>query len=101
MSGGYFDYHNYVIRDFAEKIEDVVESNDDETLDEYGTTKGRNLSPEVIEKFQEAIYTLRQASKMLHRVDWLLSGDDSEESFLRRWYRNVPNYWCERFKSKQ
>ncbi len=39
---------------------------------------------EVIEKFKEAVDILRKAEVYAHRIDWLLSGDDGEETFLKR-----------------
>jgi len=38
----------------------------------------------VIEKFKEAVEALKKAYTYAHRIDWLLSGDDVEESFLRK-----------------
>lgn len=93
MSGGKFDYQQYRIEDIAVEIDDVIESNDDESLDEWGGHRGKNYPPEIIEKFREAAHTLRQAAEMAQRVDWLLSGDDGETSFLRRWKNEVRQYW--------
>jgi hypothetical protein len=39
---------------------------------------------EVIEKMKEGIEVLKRAQIYAQRIDWLLSGDDGEESFLRR-----------------
>jgi hypothetical protein len=39
---------------------------------------------EVIEKMKEAVKALKIAQIYAQRVDWLLSGDDGEESFLKR-----------------
>ena len=41
-------------------------------------------SPEIIEKFKESVELIRRAYVYAHRIDWLVSGDDGEESFLRR-----------------
>ncbi|MBL0712133.1 MAG: hypothetical protein JJV98_00400 [Desulfosarcina sp.] len=45
--------------------------------------------PVIIEKFKEAMLTLRMAEAMAQRIDWLVSGDDGEESFLRRWNEDM------------
>ena len=50
---------------------------------EVGYTYG--FSIETIEKFREAAQTLRRAEAMANRVDWLISGDDDQEDFHRRW----------------
>ena len=93
MSGGHFDYAQYRIEDIAVGIDEVIEANDDETLNECGQRRGNGYPPEVIEKFREAAHTLRQAAEMAQRVDWLLSGDDGEDSFLRRWEIKVRDYY--------
>lgn len=93
MSGGRFNYAQYQIYDIALEIDEIIESNNDQTLNNWGEKKGREYSPEIIEKFKEAAHTLKQAQEMAQRVDWLLSGDDSEDSFLRRWEEEVREYW--------
>jgi hypothetical protein len=36
-----------------------------------------------------AAHYVKAAAKILHRIDWLVSGDDGEDSFLRRWDEDV------------
>jgi hypothetical protein len=93
MSGGHFDYQQYRIEDIAVEIDEVIKSNDDESLDKWGQRRGNNYPPEIIEKFREAAHTLRQAAEMTQRMDWLLSGDDGEDCFLRRWDKEVRDYY--------
>jgi hypothetical protein len=93
MSGGYFNYAQYRINDIAVEIDELIKSNDNKTLDEFGWEEGNNYFPAIIEKFKEAAHTLRQAQEMAQRVDWLMSGDDGEDSFLRRWDEEVRDYW--------
>ena len=93
MSGGYFDFKQYQIEHIAVAIDEVIEANDHETLNEWGQRRGNGYPPEIIEKFREAAHTLRQAAEMAQRVDWLLSGDDGESSFLRRWEWEVRDYY--------
>jgi hypothetical protein len=38
----------------------------------------------VITKFKEGLDILRKAEVYAQRIDWLVSGDDGEESFLER-----------------
>jgi hypothetical protein len=89
MSGGHFDYAQYRIEDIARGIEELIESNDDESLNEWGDRRGRGYSVETIEKFKIAVDTLRKAAIMAQRVDWLVSGDDGEDSFHRRWDKEL------------
>ena len=85
MSGGYFDYTQYKIGQIADEIEHLIETNDSDELNDWGDLIGRGYQPEVIERFRLAIATLRKAEVMAQRIDWLVSDDDGEESFLRRW----------------
>ncbi len=89
MSGGHFEYQQYRIEDIARGIEELIESNDDESLNEWGDRRGRGYSVETIEKFKIAVDTLRKAAIMAQRVDWLVSGDDGEDSFHRRWDKEL------------
>ena len=93
MSGGHFDYQQYRIDVIAEEIDEVIVSNDNESLDEWGQRRGNNYPPEIIEKFREAAHTLRQAAEMVRRIDWLLSGNDGENCFLSRWDAEVRDYY--------
>lgn len=88
MSGGHFDYSQYRIEDIATEIDELINSNNN-TSDKYSYS----YSDDIIEKFQEAAHTLRQSAEMAQRVDWLVSGDDSDESFIRRWGEDVRPYW--------
>ena len=80
MSGGHFDYQEHRISDITDEIEDIITNNDDKQV----------YSDETIKKFREAVLTLRKAAAMAHRIDWLVSGDEGEESFHRRWDEDVP-----------
>ena len=93
MSGGHFQYQQYRIEDIARDIDELIGSNNDKSKNEWGDTRGRNYPPEVIEKFRETAHTLRQAAEMAQRVDWLVSCDDGEDSFLRRWEKEVRPYY--------
>lgn len=70
MSGGAFEYDQYKIGEIAANIDVYL---------------GSGYSPETLAKFEEAVRTLRRAEIMANRIDWLLSGDDGEESFHKRW----------------
>ena len=96
MSGGHFDYKQYIINDIADTIESEMElqgkekpqdelySNKDFYI-EYPEEKFNYTYPNIVqEKFKEAIKALRIAALYAQRVDWLLSGDDGEESFIER-----------------
>jgi hypothetical protein len=85
MSGGHFNYDQHRCIEIAETIEQLIQNNDRTDKDEYGSEIGYHFSPEVIAKFAEAVPILKRAYRMAHRIDWLVSGDEGEDSFLRRW----------------
>jgi hypothetical protein len=88
MSGGKFDYVQYRIGQAADEVEQYILRCESDDVDEYGYKP--EYTPETLEKFRECEKTLRRASEMLQRVDWLASGDDGEESFHKRWAEKVP-----------
>jgi hypothetical protein len=77
MSGGRFEYKQNNINYIADQIEEVVLKNSKKKID-------NKYPEEVIEKFKEGIDILRKAAIYAQRIDWLLSGDDREETFLER-----------------
>jgi hypothetical protein len=81
MSGGTFNGDNYRINDIAEKIREVIETNND--INEYGDP-GRGYSEQTISKFRHTVDLLNKVSVMVHRIDYLLAGDDGEDDFHER-----------------
>jgi hypothetical protein len=92
MSGGHFNYDQYRIGQIADEVERLIEINDNEETDSYGYKTGYCFPQEIIEKIKEAVQTLRMAEVMAQRIDWLVSGDDGEESFLRRWKEDLSKF---------
>lgn len=84
MSGGFFDYKQYQLSEIEDSINELVRSNDDESLDEWGYRKGRAFTDETIHEFKKAAEYLKLAQIYAQRIDWLISGDDSEETFHER-----------------
>lgn len=76
MSGGHFDYIQHRIRDVACELRTLVEGSRLFDDDSY--------PGEVIDKLAECACITELAALYIHRVDWLLSGDDSEETFIKR-----------------
>jgi hypothetical protein len=88
MSGGCFDYQQYRIEDITHAIEEYVRHND------------RNYPEDIIQKFKEAIVTLRKGEDMAERIDYLLSDDDGEDSFRSRWQEEVVDKHNQRKEQK-
>ena len=89
MSGGYIGHHQHRLTDIAFEIEELIALNDSKTLDRFGERIGNGFPQEITDKFEETVYTLRKVAEMVKRTDYLLSGDDSKESFLREWQEKV------------
>lgn len=84
MSGGHFGYKQYEIEPIAYEIERLIEVNDSTDLNCYGDKIGYGFNPDTLKHFQDAVVTLRKAAAYAQRIDWLVSGDDSENSFNQR-----------------
>jgi hypothetical protein len=100
MSGGRFEYKQYDMNYIADQIEHEVLINGKKKTDDELKEEGwrdpdwykkypeelyhYEYPEEVIEKLKEAVMVLRKAAVYAQRVDWLLSGDDGEETFLER-----------------
>ena len=100
MSGGHWDYIQYRFTDIAEGIDQLIEKNgkpkneeeikeerwhDDDWYNKYSEDRYHyEYNDQVIEQFKKASNAVKIAQIYIQRMDWLLSGDDGEESFLRR-----------------
>lgn len=85
MSGGTWEYIQYRFQDIGDDLERLIKNNDSDELNDYGDVVGRHYKPETIQKLKEAATHVRETAIMLQRVDYLLAGDDGEESFHKRW----------------
>lgn len=90
MSGGRFEYNQFRIGDIADSIQEEIDRSGrkrtpEEIEDAWDNDEYNYKYPdEVIEKFEYAVKLLREAQIYAHRIDWLLSGDDGESTFLKR-----------------
>lgn len=84
MSGGHFQYKQWGIGNIADEVEQLILTNDSKELDQWSNPVGAHFTKETIEEFQKALTILRQAYIYAQRIDWLVSGDDGEDSFHLR-----------------
>ena len=84
MSGGHFSYKQHVMLDMADDIGSEILNNDSTEKNEWGNNIGSHYSPETIAEFEVAVKVLKLAYVYAQRIDWLLSGDDGEDSFHKR-----------------
>ena len=86
MSGGYMDYKQYYLDDMADVLEDVAKNG---RVVSWADGEGESAthdhySPDIEQIFLETARKLRELRIYVHRADWLLSGDDGEDSFRKR-----------------
>lgn len=72
MSGGYFDYKQYILNEVANIIEHEIQ-------------KGENKHSEIIvNEMDHLVYDLRKIADRLHDLDWYLSGDDGQDDLEKK-----------------
>ena len=92
MSGGFFQYKQWQIDQIAEDLESYIGKCERKEEKDWGyeDQSGKYIpyvyeeSEEVLNEFRKGLKILRQAYVYAQRIDWLLSGDDGNESFLKR-----------------
>ena len=89
MSGGHFDYQQYKIGQIADQVEQLIRSNNDEELNDWGEPKGHHYNKRTIDAFKRGLRYLEIAQIYAQRIDWLVSGDDSEETFHQRLIEDI------------
>jgi len=96
MSGGHFDYKQYELQEIRDSIERELNAQGkdkskselwagDDYYNKYPEDlKYPTLRKDIEEKFKEAVKILKQAEIYVQRIDWYLSGDDAEDTFIER-----------------
>ena len=90
MSGGFFEYKQYALEDIKEKLEEVLNQVNTKPNLVDMLSGDFNLYNYVEDKeafnlvCKTAMFYLDMAQIITQRLDWFLSGDDSEQSFHKR-----------------
>jgi hypothetical protein len=96
MSGGFFEnYEHYHIDEVARTIERLIRraaegpEQSSRSCEDYGPSEWEKnfyseLKPETKREFHQALLIIKQAAVYAQRIDYLMAGDDGEESFHRR-----------------
>lgn len=81
MSGGSFNYAYTSINDFADQLELILsrQGQPDSYGDAYST-----YAPEVQVEFRRILAGARRFAFEMREVEWHVSGDTGDESFLSR-----------------
>lgn len=112
MSGGAFDYYQRQIEYIAEEIEQEIAKSGkpktDRQLREEGYYRDKSWyekypedlnhykhRDDVIEEFKNGYIMLRKAYIYAQRIDWYLSGDDGDDSFLERLKEDMDALYIE------
>jgi hypothetical protein len=94
MSGGHFDYKQYGIEYIADEVEQLIYSNESQEHNEGGERVGYSYSVETVKEFKKGLYYLKMAQIYAQRIDWLVSSDDSEDSFHKRLAKDLAEVIC-------
>lgn len=97
MSGGHFSYDQYKIGYIADEVEQLIVDNGKEDKNEWGDNLHNRFTDDTITEFKTALDYLRRAQIYAQRIDWLVSGDDGEDSFHTRLNKDLWAY----FKTKE
>lgn len=84
MSGGSLEYLYYRIDDAAERVAEELKAATAPRPPMVVKHDVAAYKPETIAELKNGLTILRVASVYAERMEWLFSGDDGEESFLRR-----------------
>ena len=94
MSGGHWDYVQYRLTDVIDELKGIV-SGEIKTTD-WSTgeevLERDNYTQVTLEAFKRATKAIEIAQTHIQRIDWLLSGDDSEESYYRRLHTELEKF---------
>ena len=88
MSGGHFDYRQHLITDLIQELEAI-------SFEDTEFIKDKETFLKVVDA---CITHLRLGYIMIHRIDYLLSGDDGEDSFYNRLFEELNKVKRDRTK---
>jgi len=87
ISGGHFDYSQYRIDEIIDGVEDIIEKNRkprEEPTSSWESEFYYDYPDDIIDEFKRGLRYLKMAKIYAQRIDWLVSGDDGDDSFRTR-----------------
>lgn len=103
MSGGRLEYSRYRLEEIMNTIEDEINNNDKPPYENpnnewdrlenerFYAEGGYKWKSRTIQEFKFAIKLIKRADVYIHRIDWLLSGDDGENDFHKLLKKELNN----------
>lgn len=77
MSGGAFDYRDNVLTDLQDMIAREI------GYMQYGSNyTDYKYNEKTVEYMKNIVHDLERLSKVIHSLDWFISGDTNEEKFI-------------------
>lgn len=105
MTGGYWDYFQNHLPNVIKSIQVKIgkngrkKTNDELKLEYWNTPEWYKKFPqdllhykypdEVVEEFRNAVKAIKIAHVYIQRLDWLFSGDDNEQDFLKKLHKEL------------
>lgn len=79
MSGGHFEYKQFFCQDIADELRKMIAEGQVCPDSEYV------IPPAILLKFEQAADLIEHTGNLIQAIDWFVSGDTGEESFLKEW----------------
>lgn len=92
MSGGTYDYIQFRLNEIADDIKEKIKKNEEIRKNPSECNGEDCYSNATLERFKVAVLVIKLASIYIHRIDWLLSGDDGEEDFSERLDEEIARF---------
>jgi hypothetical protein len=101
MSGGHFGYTERRIGHIADSIQEQIDNSgkpltEQEIKDGFywdsELTHHYEYPQDILDEFKKGIHLLRMAQIYAQRIDWLISGDDGEDSFRERLKEDLETF---------
>lgn len=94
MSGRYFEYNQYELKNIADSIEQVLIDWENKKKSPYeDNIKWDFTDPQTILELHNCMSLCRQVSIYIQRIDYFLAGDDNEKSFHKRLKKDMKKLW--------
>lgn len=103
MSGGKLEYSRYRLEEIINTIEEEINNNEKPPYDNpdnewdrlenerFYAEGGYRWDSRTIREFKFAIKLIKRVDVYIHRIDYLLSGDDGEDNFHKRLKEDLNN----------